>query len=141
MNRIMQIAERTEKGATILVADDSQILTVVVSRMLSRASYKVITAADGLEAVEKFRENRDAIRLFLSDIFMPGMNGKEAYDEIRKMKPDIKALFMTGHTCDVVYESGILESDAEIITKPFTPEELIRRVRSCMNGGLQEEYV
>ncbi len=138
----MQIPEKTsEREATILVADDCQILMAVVSRMLSRACYKVITASDGREAVVKFRENKDIIRLFLSDIFMPGMNGKEAYEEIRKMKPDIKALFMTGHTCDVVYESGILDSDAEIITKPFTPEELIRRVRSCMGEGLREEHV
>ena len=101
--------------------------------MLSKASYKVITAADGLEAVEKFRENKDVIRLFLSDIFMPKMNGKEAYDEIRSKAPGIKAIFLSGYAQDVVSKEGLLEEGLNFIVKPVTPSFLLRKVKELLS--------
>jgi DNA-binding NtrC family response regulator len=67
---------------------------------------------------------------------MPKMNGKVAYEEIKKLRPDVKAVFMSGYTADIVNRQGILETDMEFIVKPFPPNALLRKVREILDNRI-----
>ncbi|MBT9538045.1 MAG: response regulator, partial [Nitrospirae bacterium] len=85
---------------TILLAEDEETVRKLTKIVLEEFGYTVIEASDGQEAVSKFMENKDRIDLFLSDIVMPGMNGREAYERIKKIKPKLKVLFASGYPSD-----------------------------------------
>ena len=72
----------------------------LISIVLKQEGYTVIEAVDGVDAVKKFMENRETIHLLLSDLIMPKMNGKEAYDEMKVWRPELKAIFMSGYAPD-----------------------------------------
>jgi len=97
--------------------------------------YTVIEAADGEEAVRKFREHRDDVRLLLMDLIMPKMDGKEACDAIRKIRPDVKVLFSTGYAPDHLRQKLRIEGPCHLIQKPVSPVDLLRKVRSLLDGG------
>jgi PAS domain S-box-containing protein len=119
---------------TILLAEDNPDIRRMTSYTLAMSGYTVIEAADGRDAVEKFREHRDEIKLAILDVVMPEKNGKEAYEEIRTMKYDIKALFMSGYTSDVVLAKGVFAKAPYYIAKPIAPNELLRHVRNILDG-------
>jgi two-component system cell cycle sensor histidine kinase/response regulator CckA len=117
----------------LLVAEDEEIVRAFIKKVLERAGYKVIAADNGEEAVERLRENPD-ISLVLSDVVMPGKNGKEMLDEIRKTKPGIKVVFISGYAADAMLDKGILEEGTDLITKPFKKDDLLRKVRKILDG-------
>ena len=88
---------------TILVAEDDEAVRNLTSSMLEQFGYTVIQAVDGEAAVNKFMENRDKVKLLLLDVIMPKKNGKEVYEKIRIFEPDIKALFLSGYTADIMH--------------------------------------
>ncbi|PIW89029.1 MAG: hybrid sensor histidine kinase/response regulator, partial [Nitrospirae bacterium CG_4_8_14_3_um_filter_44_28] len=90
-------------GETILLAEDEEAVRALSKTALEEFGYKVIEASDGQEAVSKFMENKDRIDLFLTDIVMPGMNGREAYERIKKIKPRLKVLFASGYPSDFTH--------------------------------------
>ena len=118
---------------TILVAEDDAALRKLTSVVLSSFGYTVIEAEDGEDAVNKFRENKDAIRLLLFDIIMPKKNGREAYEEIRKIRPDVKVLFASGYTSDVMWQRGGFTEGWEFILKPIVPKVLLKKVREVLD--------
>jgi CheY-like chemotaxis protein len=118
---------------TLLIAEDEEMVRTFMQKIFKRAGYKVIAAIDGEDAVVKFRENRESISLVLSDVIMPGKNGVEILEEVRKMKPDAKVLFISGYTANVLHEKGILEEDIDFITKPFAKEKLLQKVREILD--------
>lgn len=118
---------------TILVAEDEPSVRTLVQEILASYGYRVILAEDGKDAVEKFIANRESIRLVLMDMVMPKMSGKEAYDEIRKQSANIRAIFTSGYTMDVINSRDILDEDAELIMKPIQPFELLRSVREALD--------
>jgi len=128
-------AEEVLPGGTesILVAEDDEIIRNLTSSILREFGYTVIVALDGNDAVKEFRENRDRIRLLLFDVIMPRKNGKDAYEEIRTIRPDIKVLFISGYSADVISKEGILERGVSFISKPVSPSELLRKVRDVLD--------
>ncbi|MDA8412815.1 MAG: response regulator [Desulfobacteraceae bacterium] len=120
---------------TILVADDDFQLRELMKLTLNEFGYSVIIANDGIDALERFRENRDSIKLVIMDVIMPKMNGKEVYDEIRKIAPAVKAIFMSGYTNDIIHGQGILDQRLEFIPKPMNPRQLLVKVRTVLDGG------
>jgi hypothetical protein len=118
---------------TILLAEDNPDIRKMTSHTLAMSGYAVIEAADGREAVEKFRERRDEIRLIILDVVMPEENGKEAYEEIRAMRRDIKALFMSGYTADVVLGKGVSTKALDFIAKPIAPDALLHKIRNILD--------
>ena len=94
----------------------------------------MIEAVDGEDAVNKFMKNKDKIKLLLLDVVMPGKNVKEVYDEIKRIRPDIKALFMSGYGEKVVHKRGILKEGLNYITKPVSPSELQKKVREVLDS-------
>jgi len=131
------LQEETPVGGTetILLAEDDEDVRVLTKRLLTEFGYTVIEAVDGADAVSKFTENSAAIDLILSDLIMPKMNGKEAVDEIRKIRPDIKVIFSSGYTPDTIQQKVVLTDSCHLIAKPVSPRELLRKVRSMLDGG------
>ena len=118
---------------TILIAEDNFEVRSLLKKMLEGYGYKIIEAPDGEEAVRLFSENEDAVRLLLLDVVLPGKNGKEAGDEIMKIRPDVKILFMSGYTSDVIRQKGIMEPKMEFISKPIMPRELLLKIREMLD--------
>lgn len=118
---------------TILLAEDDESLRRMTTSVLERFGYTVIAAADGEDAVRLYRENQDRITLLMLDMVMPKKNGKEAYAEIRKICPDVKAVFVSGYAPDMVRDQLMLEHGAPIAYKPITPVELLKLIRTTLD--------
>ncbi len=118
---------------TILVAEDEVMVRRLAEAMLTRQGYNVITAPDGSEALALFEERKDEIDLLLTDIVMPKINGRELYEKISAVKPEIKVLFMSGYSEELVENHGILEKGAVFVQKPFTVQTLSRQVRETLD--------
>ena len=118
---------------TILVAEDDSRIRNIITSILSDFGYKTISANDGEDAVNKFIENKDSIQFVVSDVIMPKKNGKELYKEIKKIKPDTRALFLSGYSRDIIHQRDMLEDGVEIISKPVKPDDLLRKIRSTLD--------
>lgn len=119
---------------TVLLAEDEAEVREMLKILLERCGYKVIEAANGEDAVKNFKENKDRVRILLCDVRMPRKTGKEVYDAIRKMKPGIKALFMSGYSGDVVRKDGISDKGTDFISKPISPSELLKKIREVLDA-------
>lgn len=117
---------------TILVAEDDQGVRALLAEVLKSYGYEVILAEDGVEAVEKFRLHEGQIRLVLMDMIMPRMNGRDAYEAIRKYRP-VNILFLSGYTADYIESRGLTDVGPELLMKPVQPEELLKRVRAMLD--------
>jgi CheY-like chemotaxis protein/two-component sensor histidine kinase len=119
---------------TILLAEDDEAVRILTKKLLTEFGYTVIEAVDGKDAVTRFTENSAAIDLILSDLIMPKMNGKEAVDEIRKIRPEIKVIFSSGYAPETIQDKVSLTDGVNVISKPVSPRELLRKVRSVLDG-------
>lgn len=118
---------------TILVAEDDAEVRALVQEILTGFGYHVISAEDGEDAVEKFAAHSGAVKLVLMDIIMPKKNGKEACCEIRQLNPDVKVLYSSGYTLDIIQSRDVLDEGAELIIKPVQPLELLRKIRELLD--------
>jgi PAS domain S-box-containing protein len=119
---------------TILVAEDDETVRNLTASVLTQFGYSVIQAEDGEAAVKKFSENRDKVRMLLLDVIMPKKNGREVFDKIRIFKPDVKALFLSGYTADIINQKGLLDKEFNFILKPVAINDLLRKVRAILDG-------
>ncbi|MCX8031376.1 MAG: response regulator, partial [Thermodesulfovibrionales bacterium] len=119
---------------TILIAEDEPEIRNLYKSTLESFGYTVIEAGDGEEAVKLFTENKDKIQLLIFDVVMPKKNGKEAYDEIKSIKPNIEAIFTSGYAENIIYKKGILDENLNFIKKPISPNELLRRIRKVLDS-------
>jgi PAS domain S-box-containing protein len=127
-----QDAPMKKACGTILLAEDDELTRTMMEELLTRAGYTVIIAVDGQDAVEKFTARKEEIQLVFTDIVMPRKSGTEARDEIRQMSASVKFIFASGHSKDVIEREGALGPDAEIITKPIMPFELLNKIASLI---------
>ena len=114
---------------TVLVAEDDEVVRQVTAAILSQYGYSVIEAGDGEEAVNRFMEHRDRIKLLLLDAVMPKKTGREAYDKIRIFCPEVRVLFLSGYPADVMVARGMIEPGTPVLVKPVGMDELLRKVR------------
>ncbi len=119
-------------GETVLVAEDDPSVRTLVKSVLERNGYQVIAAENGLEALELARAQRGRIDLLLSDVIMPGMNGRALRDALLASYPGLRVLFMSGYTGDVLAGIGELERDVSVVNKPFTPDTLLEGVKKAL---------
>jgi DNA-binding NtrC family response regulator len=117
--------------ATILVVDDEPEVRKLVTAMLTRNGYKVLTADTGENAIRLFRNNQD-VALLLTDVVAPGMSGPMIADEIAAIKPDIKVLFMSGYDGTQVVQRYVVEKNYSLLIKPFTMDQLEGKVREAL---------
>ncbi len=118
---------------SVLIAEDNESVRMLSKEILERYGYDVIEAVDGDDAIRKYKENKEKIQILLLDVVMPKKNGKEVYEEIVKIRPDIKKLFMSGYTSDIIHEQGIIDEGIHIIYKPLSPEVLLQKVRQVLD--------
>ena len=117
---------------TILIAEDDEPVRKLTKETLERAGYKVIDAVDGDDAMEKFMEHKDEIQLLLLDVIMPKRNGREVYDEIRKIRPEVRVIFVSGYPADFIATKGIIEEGLNYIAKPLPPNQLLKKIREAL---------
>lgn len=125
---------------TILVAEDEEEVRNLTKLLLEEAGYTVIAAGDGYDTINKFMENKDNINFLLLDAVMPTKNGRDVYEEIRKIRPDIKALFMSGYSESFIHKKIILEEGLYHISKPFSQTMLLKKVREILDNGQNSQY-
>ncbi len=120
------------QGETVLVAEDDPSVRLLVKNVLERNGYRVLAAEDGVQALELARRESGRIDLLLSDVIMPGMNGRALRDALLLLYPGLRVLFMSGYTGDVLTGRGELDQDVSVVGKPFTPDILLRGVRKAL---------
>jgi signal transduction histidine kinase/response regulator of citrate/malate metabolism len=121
-------------GETILVAENDMAIRRFMEEFLTSIGYRIILAEDGQDAVDKFRQDQEHIDLVLIDTIMPKKCGFEASEEIKAIRPGIKILFTSGHTADLTHDRGLIQKEAELITKPLRPYELSCKLREMLNA-------
>jgi CheY-like chemotaxis protein len=131
----MEKARRDMDGrrGTVLLVEDSDSVRAVVAKMLEEGGLTVLQASGGEEALAFARRGDAPIDLLLTDIVMPEVSGVELADRMERERPDVRILFMTGYAEEVVVNEGILGKDRECIGKPFTQEQITRRVRKILS--------
>jgi PAS domain S-box-containing protein len=120
-------------SGTILLVEDEESLLKMASEMLAQLGYAVLEAKSPLDAIKLcISEKSRKIDLILTDIIMPGMNGKEMSDRILKSRSNVPVLFMSGYTADVIASKGIMEESIHFIQKPFNLQKLSKMIREAM---------
>ncbi|MBN2040796.1 MAG: PAS domain S-box protein [Spirochaetes bacterium] len=117
---------------TILLAEDFESVRKITKTMLTKYGYHVIEAVDGEDAINKFNKYKN-IDLAILDSVMPKKNGREAYEEIKKINPEIKVLFCSGYTHDIILSKGIEEKKFDFISKPLSMRDLLSKVREILD--------
>ncbi len=117
---------------TILLVEDELSVRQVTELMLADLGYKVFAAADGEQALHLFRQN-SAVDLLVTDVVMPKMNGKQVADELRRLHPRIKVLFISGYTDDAIVHHGVIDPGIAFLQKPFLSFTLARKVREILD--------
>ena len=117
---------------TLLVVEDEEGVRVLVRDYLQMSGYTVLEAGRGEEALRIACEHAGEISLMITDVIMPGMNGRELAERMAVLRPDMKVLYMSGYAETAVYRKGILEAGAPFLQKPFGPPDLGRKVRDVL---------
>lgn len=120
-------------GEIILVAEDNPAVRSLMLEVLRMQDYVVIEATDGEEAIRVFRENQDKIDLVILDAVMPRKNGMEACEAIKKARAETRVLLMSGYAEDIVFNKGVEDKTVEFVSKPLSPEELLKKVREVLD--------
>lgn len=126
-------AEESRGRETILLVEDEKIVLEITLKMLELMGYKVLKAQSGEEALQVFEQYKETIHLLLTDVVMPGISGRVLADQAAKARPEMEILFMSGYTDDAIVHKGILEEETNFLGKPFTPEQLTRKVREVLD--------
>jgi PAS domain S-box-containing protein len=130
--RNQQDEEVSSGTETILLVEDSKLLARVTRDFLVSAGYRVLLAAEAAEALHIAKEYPGRIHMLLTDVVMPHMNGRELSEDLLKKRPEVKVLYMSGHTAGVISQNALLDEDVAFIEKPFTHEGLARKIRQLL---------
>lgn len=125
------------KGEWVLVVEDDAAVMKLTAKILDGLNYTVMTAQTRGKAMDLIKRHAHRIELLLIDVVMPEMNGRDLANEIRSICPNLKTLFMSGYTADVIAQHGVLEEGVKIIQKPFATHAMASAVRKA----LEEEVV
>jgi CheY-like chemotaxis protein len=131
------IVEYLRGSESILLAEDSEALRKLAQSNLESAGFRVLSAQSGEEALEIATRHASTFDLLLTDVVMPGMNGRVLAEQLLPRQPGMKVLYMSGYTDSFIAGHGVLEPGTNLLHKPFTEEVLIRKVREVLDGGKQ----
>ncbi len=115
----------------LLIEDDTRVRQATKD-LLQEFGYYILEATDGKDAIRVFNEYKDSIQLVLCDLIMPIMNGKETYDELKKICQDIKVIFISGYTEDIIAQKGLQTKGISLLSKPLHPTALLRTIRDIL---------
>jgi PAS domain S-box-containing protein len=128
----VRAAEHAATGETVLVVEDEPVVRGVILEMLGEQGYRTLEAVDGPSGLRILRTD-ERIDLLVTDVGLPGMNGRQLADQARETRPELKILFITGYAESVAIADGFLQPGMEMITKPFDLGNLSRRVRTIIS--------
>jgi two-component system cell cycle sensor histidine kinase/response regulator CckA len=120
------------------VVEDADALRKLARSFLVDHGFEVITASNGEEAVEVARNHSGRIDLLLTDVVMPGMNGRLLADRLLSKRPGLKVVFISGYTDSFIAGHRVLEPGTHLLHKPFTEDALIRKIREVLDANRQQ---
>lgn len=120
---------------TILVLEDEADVRKLVATMLSSNGYKVLTADNGEGAIKAFKKSKQPVDLVLLDVVSPGLSGPMVADRLAELQPGLRVLFMSGYGDTNVVQRYVVEKGYALLTKPFTEQQLTKKVREVMGGA------
>jgi CheY-like chemotaxis protein len=118
---------------TILLVEDEEDVRALAREVLERQGHSVLEAGDGVQALKQYEAEGERIDLILTDVVMPRMSGRELVDRVRAMRPSMPVLYMSGYTEDAILRHGVRDSSMLLLGKPFTPADLIGKVREVLD--------
>lgn len=122
---------------TLLLVEDEAGLRRLAARLLRDCGYFVLEAQDGQQALALAASHSGGIHLLLTDVIMPGMNGRLLASQIEKLRPGIAVVFASGYPAEVIAKHGVLEKGTSFLQKPFTAEALVKKIRSVLDEALK----
>lgn len=122
------------RGETVLLVEDDQAILELARAMLEDHRYTVMSASSPSEAIRLARLREDSIDLMVTDVVMPEMNGRDLAGIIQALQPQMKVLFMSGYTANVIAHHGVLDAGVHFIQKPFTVAEFVTKVQKTVRG-------
>jgi len=135
-------APLTVRGSeTILLVEDAEPLRMLAQLFLKENGYQVLTAADGAEAEQLAGRTPGPIHLLLTDVVMPGINGRVLAERLAPLHPGMKVLFMSGYTDSFIAGHGVLEEGNHLIHKPFTEQVLMVKIRELLDAGKETKEI
>jgi PAS domain S-box-containing protein len=123
-----------EGTETILVTEDNESVRRLVGTVLKGHGYTVLEAAEPAEALALAERHGGPVALLVTDVVMPGMSGRELARQLEAARPDLRVLYTSGYTDDAVVSHGVLEAGVAFLQKPFTPADLLRKVRAALEA-------
>ena len=139
MSKVVEAKQETtekplRRGAeTILLVEDDEMLLRLVATMLEESGYTVLAAITTDLAQSLAKEHPGPIHLLISDMIMPVMNGKELSVRLQPLQPEMKTLFLSGYTADIISDQGVIEDEIHFLQKPFSLEALTTKVREVLD--------
>lgn len=124
---------------TVLLVEDDEMLLSLETTMLAESGYTVLAAATPEVAVSLAREHPGPIHLLISDMIMPEMNGKELSEKLQPLRPEMKVLFLSGYTAEIISSHGIIQEGINFLQKPFSIEALNGKVRDTLDDHGQKD--
>ena len=134
LDLVTHTGAKTLGTETILLVEDDAQVRKITSEILQASGYRVLEARAPEEALQLGREHGGPIQLLLTDVIMPGMNGRQLAEKILAERPGVKVLFMSGYTDDVILRHGVLDSEMAFLQKPITPASLLRKVTQVLRA-------
>jgi two-component system cell cycle sensor histidine kinase/response regulator CckA len=118
----------------VLLVEDEPEVRRLVEKLLGMKGYDVLSAASPAEAIALSRRHQAAIHILVTDVIMPGMNGRELARALAASRPSMRVLYMSGYTDAAVTQQGILDPGTAFLSKPFTPDALARKLREVLEA-------
>ena len=119
---------------TVLLVEDEEDVRTFTRHLLTSFGYRVLDAHDGVDAIRVSEAHPEPIPLLVSDVIMPRMGGRQLAENLKRERPDLKVLFISGYTDDAVVRHGVLQADVAFLQKPFTPTALASKVREVLEN-------
>lgn len=124
----------TGRGENILIVEDDPMVLAMSSAMLQRLGYTVLRAKTPGEAIDMAEDEKMEIQMVVTDVVMPEMNGKDLSERLKRIRPDLKCLFMSGYTADIISDEEMNDDKFNFIRKPFVGMEFARKIREVLDG-------
>ncbi|MFW6241916.1 MAG: PAS domain-containing hybrid sensor histidine kinase/response regulator, partial [Thermodesulfobacteriota bacterium] len=129
------VVDLTEQEGAVLLVDDEPMVRDVGAEMLATLGFDVVTAASGAEAIDRFRERGDTIRLVILDMIMPEMSGERVFEQLRSMDPSVRVLLSSGYSLEGQARAILARGCDGFIQKPFNLREISGKIREVLAGG------
>lgn len=132
---VVSKADPPRSHGTILLVEDETFLLEVTCEILESAGYRVLKTRNATEAMDAFRQFHAIVRLLMTDVVLPGRNGRDLASEVRSISPDLKVIFISGYPENAITRHGIQEEGMFYLPKPFSLPTLTRKVREALEQG------